>query len=151
MSELNDVDQKILALERQARELQNVKAEQARRDARQREAAMTASGIPRPFASDDYAGFNAGRFSAYYGYEHTICTRHGSKAACDAADCEDGEWAFVIRLDKKVIAEFAHSEMNVQTHWNVQNCLIAGLALCLSRGILVQPTHPDDDQTEETP
>lgn len=56
----------------------------------------------RTYAASDYAGAEAGKFRFYYGYEVTVCKKHGvidgghsflgeDETNCE---CEDAEWAF---------------------------------------------------------
>lgn len=46
------------------------------------------------YLSGDYAGMSCKNFSFYYGYEETLCPRHGANPGCA---CESLEWCFVAR------------------------------------------------------
>jgi hypothetical protein len=74
------------------------------------------------YCSSDYGGMDAGRYSFYYGYEETICYAH---TECDK-DCEQREWAFVVKVDKKDVFRIGSSKLETK-RYNIAECLLDGI------------------------
>jgi len=64
------------------------------------------------YCSDDYAGLECGQYSFYFGYEATLCPKHGKDANCeDEHDCEKNEWAFTVTKNNKEIMRIPSSKL----------------------------------------
>ena len=59
---------------------------------------------PDVYESSDYAGVSANGFSAYYGYEQTICSIcKGMNCRLDDHDSAEKEWCFVANFNGQEI------------------------------------------------
>jgi hypothetical protein len=74
------------------------------------------------YCASDYGGFEAGRYSFYYGYEETICYEHTD---CDN-NCEKREWAFVVAVDKRDVFRIGSSKLETDCY-NIAECLLDGI------------------------
>lgn len=80
----------------------------------------------RVYAASDYAGFENGEYSIYYGYEKTICANHGTKKCPE--ECDEYEWAFVAEKNGKEVMRLGTGELHHSKNEDPMFYLLAGVA-----------------------
>jgi len=128
---MSDIDNQIKLAEEETKQA-GVKFEGARiklknlqrqRDRQQAALAVKESGI-EIYHSGDYAGLTCGVYRFYFGYEHTICPKHGNDTRCG---CDDEEWAFVARdTDKVELMRLPQSRL-ASKHGDMVDYLLHGI------------------------
>lgn len=84
----------------------------------------------RVSCSDDGAIVRAGDLCLYYGYEHTLCPRHGTEQV--ECECEDREWCFVVTVGRDEVFRKSASELHsAQNRFDVVGALLCGIGLWL--------------------
>lgn len=80
------------------------------------------------YTSDDYCGLSASKYSFYYGYEVTVCPKHGKNSDCEGEhDCEKNEWAFEATVNGKVVMTMPTSKLHPKEGEDPFWYLIAGI------------------------
>lgn len=89
------------------------------------------------YRAGDYAGLEFGKYKFYFGYEETICPKHGREyGACEEAECARGEWAFVVRKDEKELMCIPESKLKKLTDEEIdepEQGLVVGIGYYLSQ------------------
>lgn len=73
------------------------------------------------YVKHDYSGMSCGPYRFYYGYEYTVCERHGA----GPCDCEDSEWAFVAWRGEEELLRIPTSKLD--TRWEIEMALLHGV------------------------
>jgi len=81
------------------------------------------------YGSDDYCGMSVGRFSFYYGYESTKCTKHPKKDKdwCEEHDCDWRERCFTAEIDDKEVMCLPTSELRGDGSEDIFYYLLSGI------------------------
>lgn len=90
--------------------------------------------MSRVYVAGDYAGIKCDNgYSFYYGYEVTVKTP-------DADEWESGEWCFEATFpseDEKLVIPYSKlKEYNARDSFECAECLMAGIAYLVDKGIL---------------
>jgi hypothetical protein len=92
--------------------------------------------------NDDYASIWNDKINLYYGYEETFCPVHlKDSEACNDADCDKGEWCFVLEDKNKSVkiiktkSELESFNSDLEGSSPVRY-LLSGIGLMLSEGML---------------
>jgi hypothetical protein len=98
--------------------------------------------------SDDYATLTLGCYGPvyrrpepntstkfYFGYEHTVCPVHGSDTeACHEADCNESEWAFVVKEQGKETMRLGASQLHPKLGYDEPaESLLCGIGLWIEQ------------------
>jgi len=128
--------QTIQELEKELSKARRVEHEQKRRDDYKKEQEFKAKENINLYTSSDYAGLENGKYSFYYGYEHTRCLvkQHGVSCVDDSRDpCEDAEWCFVAKQGNKEIFRMVQSQLWWETGETPFFYLLAGIGHFLKK------------------
>lgn len=91
----------------------------------------------RAYRASDYAGLEFGDLKFYFGYEETVCPKHGREyGACVEAECDRGEWAFVVRKNGKEVFCVPESKLRKLTDEEIdepEQGLVVGIGHYLSQ------------------
>lgn len=119
--------QKAQELEREAQDLRRDAMEEKRRvELKAKEEFREKNNID-VYASDDYCGLEAGKYKFYYGYEETVCPKHGKKDCSNQWDCEKAEWAFTAEVDGKEVLRLPQSQIYPEKGEEPLWYLVAGI------------------------
>lgn len=81
--------------------------------------------MEKPYIARDYAGFDAGKFKFYFGYEELKCSNHKPN---EDGDCENCEWAFVVRhAERGELMRLAQSELSRHDGREMSEYLLTGV------------------------
>ncbi len=85
------------------------------------------------YHSDDYAGLECGEYSFYFGYEETMCPKHGKNANCeDDHNCEKNEWAFTATKNGKELMRIPSSKL-INEWRDVYEALLYGIGQFMNK------------------
>lgn len=138
-----EIETKQREFERELRQLKERQADEARRDIRRRTDAFEKDFGVHVGISDDYATLLIGAHGPsydrpptatrfYYGYEETTCPTHGRDgSACGEADCQDGEWTFVVKVGNEEIYSIPSSGLHPECR-DMAESLLCGIGMWLS-------------------
>ena len=97
--------------------------------------------------SDDYAYLDVGLYGTLYdakkpallefylGYEEKLCPVHGAdEKACDEVNCEEGDWAFVVKESGIETMRLSHSSLQPETTSDeLERSLLCGIGIWLEQ------------------
>lgn len=96
----------------------------------------------------DYAAMDTREFGFYYGYEHTICQKHGDDSGCESYDCNQVRWAFVA-TDKRGDKPKEIFRADVGDYRTMERALLMGIGHFLNRVYEIVNIQPDKDTTDD--
>lgn len=79
------------------------------------------------YTASDYAGLKTKKYEFYYGYEKTVCRKHGDDCVINGEvdDCDENEWAFVAsETDGKELMRLGVSKLGLGDHDHEETALV---------------------------